>query len=294
MKIAAILLLVAAFAGLLVPQPAPEPPRQMGEYKVLTSDFHIHMFPLDAATLSPWDIVVEARRRNLHVIALTGHNQVWTAKVGRWFSERTSGPMVIVGEEVITPPFDMIAVGLDHTVDFRGTAAEIARRIHQQGGIAIAAHPLRGYWSAFDAAAMQELDGAEVLHPMRFVGSTYAEELDEFFSRKPLAAIGSSDFHATGFPGFSRTYVFARDITEIEVLDALRDHRTVGVDQDGNYIGDPGLIKLAQANGGLPASAQILDTGMWGAISRYFALAAMALACVFGFQPDAKRWPGKS
>lgn len=286
LKIAAILLLVAAFAGVLVPKPAPEPPREMGEYKVLTGDFHIHMFPLDAATLSPWDVVVEARRRNLHVIALTGHNQVWTAKVGRWFAERTGGPMVIVGQEVITPPFDMIAVGIDRTIDFRANAAEIARRIHQQGGVAIAAHPLRSYWPAFDAAAMQELDGAEVLHPMRFVNSVYADELDEFFSRKRLTAIGSSDFHATGFPGFSRTYVFVRDITEAAVLDALREHRTVCVDRDGDYIGDSALIELARANGGLPPSAQILDPGIWGVISRYSALAAMALVCVLGFRRE--------
>ena len=52
MKAAAALLLVAALAG----QPAPGPrraPKRLGEYRVLTADFHIHMFPLDEATLAP-------------------------------------------------------------------------------------------------------------------------------------------------------------------------------------------------------------------------------------------------
>src|SRR5262245_10214773 len=105
-KTAGVLLLLAGLAGLLVPSQS-KGPTVMGEYHVLTGDFHIHMFPLDASTLAPWDAVVEARRRGLDVIALTGHNQTRTAKIGRWFSRLTGGPLVLVGEEIITPPYDM-------------------------------------------------------------------------------------------------------------------------------------------------------------------------------------------
>jgi predicted metal-dependent phosphoesterase TrpH len=282
MKIAAALLALALVAGLLVPFPAPAQPRRMDEYTVLTGDFHVHMFPLDAATLSPWDVVVEARRRGLHVIALTGHNQTWTAAIGRWFADRTGGPLVLIGEEVITPAFDMIAVGLRETVDFRGSALDVARRIHAQGAVAIAAHPFRGYWAGLEPA-IDEMDGAEVAHPDRFQGAEQAAELDEFFARRPFTAIGSSDFHATGFPGFSRTYVFVREFSEAAILEALRNQQTVVVDRDGTYIGDTELIAVAKANGGLDRGGHLPDPGAWGLISRYAALAAMVLACVFGF-----------
>src|SRR6202042_3184632 len=107
--------------------------------------------------LAPWDVVLDARRRGLEAIALTGHNHVWTAKIGRWFARLTGAPLVLVGEEIIGPSYDMIAVGIEHNVSWRGTAAESIAEIHRQGGMAIAAHPLRGYWPAYDEAAMSAL-----------------------------------------------------------------------------------------------------------------------------------------
>ena len=135
MRIGLALLAVAAVLGWL----APAPPsmaitRQIGGYQVLAGDFHLHSLPFDGATLMPWDVVIEARRRGLQVIALTGHNHTVTAKIGRWFSEVTGGPLVLVGEEIVTPPWDLIAVGIEDTVDWRGTIADAAAAIHRQGG----------------------------------------------------------------------------------------------------------------------------------------------------------------
>ena len=283
-RLAAVLLSIAVLTG-LVDYPAPRQPVTMGEYRVLAGDFHVHMFPLDAATLSPWDVIVEARRRGLDVIALTGHNHTWTAKVGRWFSQMTGGPMVLIGEEVITPPYDMIAVGLTSTVRWQRSAAATAAEIHRQGGVAIAAHPLRGYWPAYDEA-MPVIDGAEVLHPMAFVAPEFAAELREFFERRELTAVGSSDFHGTAYPGFSRTHVFVREVTEQAVLDALRTHQTVTVDREGRAYGNASLIRLAEANGGLARSGIVENGGMWSSLSRYAALAGMIVAVLFGlFRP---------
>jgi hypothetical protein len=281
-KAAGVLLLVGLLTGLLAPSQS-EVPKTMGEYHVLTGDFHIHMFPLDASTLAPWDVVVEARRRGLDVIALTGHNHTWTAQIGRWFSQVTGGPLVLVGEEIITPPYDMVAVGLQNTVDWRGTAAEQIAAIHRQGGVAIAAHPLRVAWPSYDEAAMRELDGAEVLHPMAFVGAQFAAELREFYERKTLTAIGSSDFHGTSFPGFSRTYVFVHEVTERAVVEALRHRQTIAVDRDGHSYGDPELIRIAAANGGLPPSGVVPQFSVWSSLSRIAALAGMLVGFLWGF-----------
>jgi hypothetical protein len=258
---------------------------------VLTADFHLHMFPMDESVLSPWDVVLESRRRGLDVIALTGHNHVWAGKIGRWFAGLTGKPpLVLVGEEVITPTYDMIAVGIEHKIDWRGTAAETAQAIHAQGGIAIAPHPLKNYWPAFDDAAMRELDGAEVVHPVAFAGEEYASQLREFYERRPLAAIGSSDFHGNGHPGYSRTYVFVRQVSrqvsrqavvsQQAVIDALRAHRTVVVGPDGRAYGDAELIRLA--NGSLPRAGVEEPEGAWGWVSRVSALLGMVVALVFG------------
>ena len=284
MRVTVPLLFLAMIAG-YVAKPVPSfSPTVIGVYAVLAGDFHIHMFPFDASTLSPWDAVVEARRRGLEVIALTGHNNVWTAKVGRWFSRLTGGPIVLVGEEIISPPYDLIAVGLDHGVDWRGTVAQSVAEIHRQGGVAIAAHPLRSYWPAFDAAGMASLDGAEVLHPTRWLDPSFADELEQFFGRKLLTAIGSSDFHGLSYIGFSRTYVFVREKTEKGVLEALRQHRTVVVDRDGRMFGDASLIDLVNSYGGLPKSGQLPELDAWATLSRCLALAGMLGGVFFGFR----------
>ncbi len=102
-------------------------PITMGGYRVLAGDFHIHSFPLSWSTLSPWDTVIEAQRQGLDVIAMTGHNHVWVAEVGRWFSRRVGGPTVLVGEEIVGPKYHMLALGIEHTVELETECGECDR-----------------------------------------------------------------------------------------------------------------------------------------------------------------------
>ena len=118
-----------------------------------------------ASTLAPWDLVLEARRQSLDAIALTGHNQAGTAWWGRWFSQLVGGPTVIVGEEIHTPHYHMIAAGIQSTISWRDTAAQSIAEIHRQGGVAIAAHPTQFSWPAFDPV-IAGLYGAEVMQPV--------------------------------------------------------------------------------------------------------------------------------
>ena len=78
--------------------------------------------------------------QGLDAIAVTGHNEVVDAKVGRWFSRLIGGPIVLVGEEILSEPrYHLIAVGISTYVDFHQRAADAIDEIHRQGGVAIAA-----------------------------------------------------------------------------------------------------------------------------------------------------------
>src|SRR5262249_29573331 len=78
----------------------PRVPLFIGGYRVVAADFHVHNGVPGAAALAPWDLVFEARRRGLDAFALTPHNEVFSAKVGRWVSRLAGGPTVLVGEEI--------------------------------------------------------------------------------------------------------------------------------------------------------------------------------------------------
>ncbi|MBZ5577003.1 MAG: hypothetical protein LAP40_10635 [Acidobacteriia bacterium] len=280
-----LLLTLAIAAGTLAPQPARLPPLFLGGYQVLSADFHVHTFPLNWTTLAPWDIALEAQKHGLDAIAIAGHNHLWVSQAGRWISRAIGGPTVLVSEEVVSPDpkYHLIAVGISTTVSWKQTAAQAIADVHGQGGVAIAAHPEASFWPAYDAAAMRDLDAAEVLHPDAYSSKRKYRQMQEFFARKPLTAIGSSDFHAFQYPGYCRTLIFVRQNTESGILEALRQGHTVVVDRDGRSYGDPALIRLAAQNGRLPLPDPAASGPGWlGGLSRILGIAGLLFALVFG------------
>lgn len=254
------LLAVSILLGTISDRPYRSPQLTLGEYHVLAADFHIHSFPQSWAMLSPWDTMIEARRQGLDVIALTPHNHTWIAKAGKRFQEVIGDPIVIVGEEIHSIKYHVLAIGITQTVDWRQPPNSAIDEVHRQGGIAIAAHPIPRYASAYDAESLKKLDAAEVVHPLALTNEQAAVQLREFFGRGKLAAVGDSDYHLgplapdLGAMGICRTYVFATERSEQGVLEALREKHTVVYDREHVY-GDPELIQLAAEDGRLPKVA---------------------------------------
>jgi PHP domain len=225
-------------------------PHERGGHTIIEGDFHVHSHSGDGA-LSPFGLVLESRRRGLHTIAITDHNQVFSAKCGRWFSRLIGGPTVLVGEEITAPDFHLIGVGLSNRVTWRQSAAQAIAEVHRQGGVAIAAHPTRRFWEGFNQDVIKELDGAEVMHPLSYTAGNRGEQLRAFYqnaeaSGRRLTPVGSSDYHWFTSLGMARTYLFVRDNTEDGVLDALRNGQTVVFDADGREYGKPELVQLLE------------------------------------------------
>jgi hypothetical protein len=242
------LILAALAAGTLSDTPRKNPTIELGGYRVLAADFHIHSFPLSWALLGPFDTVEEGRRQRLDVIALTPHNLTWVAEIGQWYSRLTGGPTVLVGEEIVSPRFHLLAIGIHSTIGWQQSAASAIDEIHGQGGVAIAAHPVAAYWRGYDADAMRKLDATEVLHPLAYVNPKGYQEMQEFYGRAHVTAVGDSDYHGLGPLGWCRTFVFAREDSESAVLDALRLGHTAVYDRAGRAFGDPQLIALAASD----------------------------------------------
>jgi len=230
-----------------------------GEW-ILAADFHVHAFPGDGA-LPPWALRHEAARAGLDVFTISNHNRVSTARLARWMSQQSPGPIVIVGQEVTARGFHVIAAGIEERVDWRTSPADVIRAVHAQGGVAIAAHPIRRFWPAWDDEALAILDGYERAHPVIDQEKTRAE-LAAFDARvrtmhPGIAAIGSSDFHWTGSIGWCRTYVLTRERTRAGVIEAVRAGRTVAADRQGRLYGDPALVSAVEAAGGfIPPPAE--------------------------------------
>jgi len=218
-------------------------------YRVLEADFHAHTRFSDGF-LSTFDLVLQAERRGLDVLAITEHNITFPAFMGRWFSRRVGGPTILIGEEVTTRRFHLHGVGLTERVDASAPLPDILAAIHRQGGVAIAAHPVGRFQAAF-SAELEAIDAAEVMHPIAYGERSNGwrwPEMREFYERAlasghRLTAVGSSDYHFFSTLGLCRTLLFARDDGEEAALEALRAGRTVVHDLDGRAYGDPAMIE---------------------------------------------------
>ena len=249
---------------------------------VLVADLHVHPYPGDGS-LPTWELQREAARRGLDVVAITGHNNRFGLVVGRLRPLDPQGPILIPGQEITTPSFHMIAVGIDGVIDWRLTARQAIAAIHAQGGVAIAAHPMRISWRVDDEEALRALDGTEVAHSSLASFSHARRDFEEFFARvqsvnPSVAPIGSSDFHMTAPLGFCRTYLIVDERSATGALDALRQGRTVAADPRGQLVGSTEHVQqvkefLARRPATEPVTA--LDRSL--ALTALLALAVLAL-----------------
>ena len=243
-----IVLIAAIALGFDSRESVERPSRASGPYTVLEGDFHVHSFPGDGGLL-PWDIVHEARRRGLDVIALTNHNSMWSWRFAQRFApDRPSGVIVLPGVELTSAGFHMTTIDVRMPVPWRQPPAQAVAAVHAQGGIAIAAHPRSPRPSKWDDAAIDVLDGFEAASSNDMAAENVAFSRRALIRHPTIASIGSSDFHYFAPLGVSRTFVFATERSAAAVLDAIRKGRTVACDGLGDAHGPAELTSVVSAD----------------------------------------------
>jgi predicted metal-dependent phosphoesterase TrpH len=183
------------------------------------ADLHIHTLASDGT--SGLDEILEhaIHVAALDVIAITDHERADAAFAARQMAISGDLPIeVVVGEEVTTLGGHLLALYIQETIrPLRSLRATIAA-IHEQGGIAVPAHPLVPYPLCAQGFALRRLladpdarvhpDGLETFNPTA-LGRPWHTRVVRFAADYGLAAVGSSDAHAatavgtgyTTFPG---------------------------------------------------------------------------------------------
>lgn len=105
------------------------------------ADLHMHTTASDGWP-TPHELVDHAARRaRLDVIAVTDHDTIEGALRAREYAAKRARFHVIVGEEVSSRDGHIVALFLERRVRPGMSAAATVDAIHDQGGLAIAAHP---------------------------------------------------------------------------------------------------------------------------------------------------------
>lgn len=253
--------LVGAVAGAAYDRRVVPAPQRRGPWWVLEADLHAHTRFSDGF-LGPADLVMHAERSGLHVLAVTEHNLVFPGLMASAWARATSPVVVLPSEEITASGYHVHAVNIRSRVLPRHDLASVIAAVHAQGGLVIAAHPVRAFWPAL-VPVRPWLDGAEVYHPLALgaegTGRRWAEMLafydDAARDGRRLTAVGASDYHFFAPLGVCRTLVFARAWSREAAVEALAAGRTVVVDHLGHRWGDPAMMALLDAAPPAPAHA---------------------------------------
>ena len=200
------------------------------------ADLHIHTLASDG-TAGIADILATIETgTQLDVVAITDHDRIDAALAARAMAaDRGLRAEVVVGEEITTLGGHLLALFIEQRIrPLRSLRATIAE-IHDQGGIAVPAHPLVPYPLCAQGFVLRRLlddpdprhhpDALETFNPTT-LGRPWHARVVRFADTHGLARIGNSDAHAlaaigagcTTFPGST-----AEDLRRA-ILERRTDH----------------------------------------------------------------------
>ena len=169
------------------------------------ADLHIHTLASDG-TSGIMEILDHAERNtDLDVIAITDHERVDAALAARTIArERGSRVEVVVGEEISTLGGHLLALFIEERIrPLRSLRTSIAE-VHEQGGLAIPAHPLVPYPLCAQGWVLRRLledgdprvrpDAIEAFNPTT-LGKPWHGRVVRFAAEHGLATVGNSDAH---------------------------------------------------------------------------------------------------
>lgn len=183
------------------------------------ADLHIHTLASDGTSSVREILDFVAAEGVLDVIGIADHERIDAALAARSMAEDLGLPVrVVVGEEISTRGGHLLAVFLEHRVPPLRSLRWTIEAVHDQGGLAIPAHPLVPYPLCAQGFVLRRLlasdnpaerpDAIETLNPTALGRYRHARVI-AFAEEHGLPQFGSSDAHIatavgaawTSFPG---------------------------------------------------------------------------------------------
>ena len=196
-------------------------------------DLHMHTrWHSPCSNIDPFALVRRAAEVGLDGIVITEHDYLWTESKLDELRKAEPGLVILAGVEISAHGGDLLVYGVRDPFKLRKGMRwrELCDEVHQQGGVAVAAHPYR-WGQKFDEHLVKErheIDGVERL------SSNIDDELRklaaEFHGRRPdLAGFGNSDAHDVKSLGVSHTRFDADVRTMQDLVAAIRTRKTTPV-----------------------------------------------------------------
>jgi predicted metal-dependent phosphoesterase TrpH len=178
------------------------------------ADIHIHSLASDGVS-SVAQILAAAERAQLDVIAITDHERIDAAQAAAAMAQdRGLRVAVIVGEEISTRGGHLLALFMRQRIaPWRSLRSSIAR-VHEQGGLAIVAHPLVPYPLCASGRTIRRLvddpdpifrpDAIEAFNPTT-ARMRWGRQVPAFVAELGAVGVAGSDAHRAADVGHAVT-----------------------------------------------------------------------------------------
>jgi predicted metal-dependent phosphoesterase TrpH len=196
------------------------------------ADLHIHTRASDGVS-DVAAILEHAAGAGLDVIAITDHERIDAAVAARSMAEQSGSPIeVIVGEEITTRGGHLVALFLRERIRPWQSLRASVEQVHDQGGLAIVAHPLVPYPMCASARTIRRLldDADPAAHPdalEAFNPTTarmrWSRRVPAFAEEVGLAAVAASDAHRAAAVGRAFTTFAGTRAAELRAAIEARD-----------------------------------------------------------------------
>jgi predicted metal-dependent phosphoesterase TrpH len=196
------------------------------------ADLHIHTRASDGVS-DVRTILEHAVDAGLDVIAITDHERIDAAVAARAMADEAGLPLeVIVGEEISTRSGHLVGLFLRRRIrPWQSLRASVAQ-VHEQGGLAIVAHPLVPYPLCASAGSIRRLlddpdrevhpDALEAFNPTT-ARMRWSRRVPAFAEDVGLAAVAASDAHRARAVGRAYTTYAGTSAADLRAALDARD-----------------------------------------------------------------------
>ena len=194
----------------------------------LRIDLHIHSIQSNDSSISLDEVVRRCREEKLDGFAVTDHDTLTRVPPSKL---EGTNLICIHGMEVTALGAHVLALDVSESIPPSLSLAETVDRIHDQGAIAVIAHPYSVFrtWVNTKKVEEAEFDAVEVANAAQFPYGFMLERNTRLAERLGLPQTGGSDAHIPRTVGRAYT-IFEAEARDVEgVLRALRDGNTVAV-----------------------------------------------------------------
>lgn len=197
----------------------------------LKFDLHVHTCYSGDSSITLEDLIVQIRAKNLDGVAVTDHDTVAGAvKIAKAFEaiSKRSKPdrlMVIPGIEVTTKQGHILGINLATPISPGLSVEETVEKIHDAGGIAIAAHPqapLKKSVGLNEKIISYGLDAIEVINSSVLPFRLSTNRCREFAMRYNLPQTAGSDSHIPEAIGLAYTIINDCDRDINSVIESIK------------------------------------------------------------------------